>query len=68
MCFEEPQDLGEKRRIAGPVPQLVGPDSGQVEEPPRPPLGAKSYSKRTEGKRHRIFWQVIWYPDCHGLE
>ena len=68
MRFEEGDQTGEQGRFTGPAPELVCLDSGQVEEPPRPPLGAKSYSKRTEGKRHRIFWQVIWYPDCHGLE
>ena len=68
MRFEEAQQLGENRRIADPVPQLVGPDSGQVEEPPRPTLGPKRCAKRSEGERHRIFWQVIWYPGVHSLE
>jgi len=68
MRFKEAQQLGEKRRIADPVPQLIGPDSGQVEEPPRPTLRPKRCGKRSKSKRHRIFWQVIWYPGCHGLE
>ena len=68
MRFEEAQQPGEKRRIAHAVPQLLGPDSGQVEEPPRPTLGPKRCAKRSQRERHRISWQVIWYPGCHGLE
>ena len=64
MGFEEAQQLGEKRRIADPVPELIGPDSGQVEEPLRPTLRAERCRQRSEGERD---W-IIWYPGCHVLE
>jgi hypothetical protein len=62
--FEEAQQSGEQRRVAEPAPELLGPDSGQVEEALRPTLGAERCGKRSEGERDRI----IWYPGCHGLQ
>jgi len=64
MRFEETQQAREERRIAGAEPQLVSPDSGQVEEPLRPALRAERCGQRSEGESDRI----IWYPGCHGLE
>ena len=40
MRLEEADQRGEQRRVAGSRPKLVCPDSGQVEEPLRPPLVA----------------------------
>ena len=64
MRFQEAKHGGEKRRFAEPGPQLLSPDSGQVEEPLRPTLGAERCGERSEGESDRI----IWYPGCHGLE
>jgi hypothetical protein len=62
--FEETQQGGEKRRVVEPRPQLLSPDSGQVEEPLRPTFVAERCGKRSECKRDRI----IWYPDGDSLE
>lgn len=62
--FQKTQEGGKERRIAEPAPQLVSPDSGQIEEPLRPTLVTKRCGKRSEGERHRI----IWYPGGHSLE
>ena len=64
MRFQEAKHGGEKRRFAQPGPQLLSPDSGQVEEPLRPAIVAKRCDKRSEGERH---W-IIWYPKVHSLE
>jgi len=62
--FEETQQSDEKCRIRGSAPQLVGPDSGQVDEALRPTLRPKRCRKRGERERDRI----IWYPGRHSLE
>ena len=49
--FEEAQQRREQRRLGRPRPKLVRPDSGQVEEPLRPPLVAERCRKRGESKR-----------------
>ena len=64
MRFQEAKHGGEKRRFAQPGPQLLSPDSGQVEEPLRPTLRAERCGQGGEGESDRI----IWYPGCHGLE
>ena len=64
MRFQEAKHGGEKRRFAQPGPQLLSPDSGQVEEPLRPTLRAERCRQRSEGERDGI----IWYPGCHVLE
>jgi hypothetical protein len=63
MGFEEAQQRGEQRRVVEPAPELLSPDSGQVEEALRPALGSERCGKCSEGERDRI----IWYPGCHGL-
>ena len=54
MRFEEPQQRSKQGRLAHAAPQLIRPDSGQVEEPLRPTLTPKRCRKRGEGKSHRI--------------
>ena len=49
MRFQEAKHGGEKRRFAEPGPQLLSPDSGQIEEPLRPTLGAERCGERSEG-------------------
>ena len=50
MRFEKPQQRGKKRRLARSGAKLVCPDSGQIEEPLRPPLVAERCRKRGERK------------------
>ena len=64
MGFEEGEKGREQRRVADAAPQLVRPDSGQIEEPARPPLLAERCGKRGKGKRQRIGWSL----GLHGLE
>lgn len=54
MRFEEAQQRSEQVRFAGPAPQLVSPDSGQVDEPLRPTLVTDRCRKRGEGESYRI--------------
>ena len=54
MRFEEAQQSGEKSVLAGPQPQLVSPDSGQVDEPLRPTRVTKRCRKCGESENHRI--------------
>jgi len=61
--FEETQKRGEKRGIAEPAPEFVGPDSGQIEEPLRPSLVAERCRQRGEGNSRGIIW--CWVR--HGL-
>ena len=46
--FEKAEEGGQQLRIRGPVPQLVSPDSGQVDEPLRPTLFTKRCGKRAK--------------------
>ena len=64
VSFEEAQQSGEQNWVINPASKLLSPDSGQVEEPLRPPFVAKRCRKRSEGERDRI----IWYPGGHSLE
>jgi hypothetical protein len=52
--LEETQQSGEERRLGGPGPQLVRPDSGQVEEPLSPSLITERCRKRAKGNREGI--------------
>jgi len=62
--LKKTQQCGKHCRVVDPAPELVGPDSGQVEEALRPAIVAKRCDKRSEGERH---W-IIWYPKVHSLE
>ena len=64
MRLEEAQSGGEQRRVAGPAPKLVCPNSGQVEEPPRAPFVAERRRKRGEGESHGVVWRL----ERHGLD
>ena len=63
MGFEEAQERGEKRRIVQPAPELVGPDSGQVEKALRPTFVPERCRERGEGNSRGIIW--CWVR--HGL-
>ena len=58
--LEEPDQGGEERGVAGAPAQLIRPDSGQVEEPPGPPLVTERCSKRAERERLGVMRRVIW--------
>ena len=64
MRLEKAQQRCKQGRIGRPLPKLVRPDSGQVDEPLRPPLGPKRCRKRGEGNSYRIVWTMV----RHGLE
>jgi two-component system, cell cycle response regulator DivK len=61
--LEEAQQRGKERRIGRPLPQLLSPNSGQVDEPLRPPVGPKRCRKSGKGKCDRIVWTML----RHGL-
>jgi hypothetical protein len=63
MGFEEAQQRGEKRRIVEAAPELLGPDSGQVEKPLPPTLVLERCRERGEGNSRGIIW--CWVR--HGL-
>ena len=54
MRFEECDQRREEPRIIGLVPQLLRPNSGQVEKPPGPSLVTERCRKRGEGKGYRV--------------
>ena len=61
----EKADQGrEQGRIGRPAPELICPDSGQVQEPPGPAFVTKRCRKGGKGKGQRIIWRLRW----HGLE
>jgi len=64
MGLEECNERRKEDRIVRPAPELICPDSGQVEEPLRPALVAKRCRKRGKGKSHRI----VWCLGEHALE
>jgi hypothetical protein len=47
MRLKKTQQCGEHRGVVDPAPELVGPDSGQVEEALRPTIVAKRCDKRS---------------------
>ena len=56
MSLEEAKQSGEDLPVSRAGAQLIGPDSGQVEESLRPTLVTERCRQRDEGKRHRIVW------------
>jgi hypothetical protein len=52
--FQEAQHSSEQPRLVRPSPQLVGPDSGQVDEPLCPAVVTKRCRQRGEGHSYRI--------------
>ena len=61
--FEKAQERGQKRGIAQPAPEFVGPDSGQVEKALRPTFIPERCRERGEGNSRGIIW--CWVR--HGL-
>ena len=55
MRFEECDQRGEQAGSAARAPKFVRPDSGQFEEPPRPPFVAERCRKCGEGERNGSF-------------
>ena len=64
MRFEKLDQRGEEPRFAGPAPELVRPDSGQIEEALRPLRLIERCGKRRECKGVGIGWRLA----VHGLE
>jgi two-component system cell cycle response regulator DivK len=58
MCFKERDKRDEQCRIVRPLPKLVGPDSGHVEEPVRPAWVLERCGERCKGEGMRIVWRV----------
>jgi len=56
VSLEEAKQSGEELPVTRAGAQLIGPDSGQVEESLRPTLVTERCRQRGEGKRHRIVW------------
>ena len=59
MRFEEAQQCHEQNWIVRACPQLASPDSGQFDEPLRPPLITKRCGKRTKRERRGVPRRVI---------
>src|SRR4051794_30979299 len=68
MRFEETQQSGEHSRVSRPRPKLPSPDSGQIDESPRPPRIAKRCGKRGERESHRVISVCArqGYNACEG--
>ena len=64
MRLEKANQRGKQDGIAGLAPQFIRPDSGQIQEAPRPTFVAERCRKCGEGQRDR----VIWCLDRHRLE
>jgi len=54
MRFEKAQERAKQRRIGGSRPQLVSPDSGQLDEPLRPASVTKRCRKGSERESDRV--------------
>ena len=62
--FEKADQRREQRRIGRPAPELICPDSGQIQEP----LGPAFVTKRCrKGGKSKGQW-IIWRPRWQGLE
>ena len=59
MRFQEGDQGGKKPWIARPAPELIRPDSGQVEEAVGPSLVAKRCRKRGKGNGQRVIWRLV---------
>jgi hypothetical protein len=58
MGLEKTDQGCEQRRFVRPLAKGICPDSGQVQEPPRPPFVGERGSKRCEGKGMGIVWRL----------
>jgi hypothetical protein len=67
--FQEADDGCEQPRLGSAPPELICPDTGQVEEALRPPLVGERCSKRGKAKRQRIAgYRSVWCLRQHSLE
>ena len=46
--FKEADECAEQGRLADPIAEVICPDSGQVQEPPRAPFVGQRRSKRRQ--------------------
>ena len=58
MCFQEGNQRSEQAGVVSLGSQLVCPDSGQVEEPPRATFVRKRRGQSREGERMRVVWRL----------
>lgn len=54
VCFQKPQQCAQQRRIGRSRPQLLSPDSGQLDEPLRPARVTKRCRKCGERESDRV--------------
>ena len=64
MRLQKPDQCGEQAGLSGAGAQLICPDSGQVQEPPRPPFVRKRRRECRKGKRMGIIWR--WWRHALG--
>jgi hypothetical protein len=58
MRLEEGDQRGEQARLVRPGAELVCPDSGQGEEPPRAPFVGKRGRERGESESIGVVWRL----------
>jgi len=63
--LEECDQCRKQYRVVRPAPKFICPNSGQVEEPLRPPLVAKRCRKSGKGNDQRI---AVWRLRVHRLD
>ena len=65
MRFQKRDQRRKQHRVVRPAPKLICPNSGQVEEPLRPPLVPKRCRKSGKGNDQRI---TVWRLRVHRLD
>ena len=63
MRLEKADDGAEQCRLAHPMPKVICPDSGQVQEPPGAPFVSQRRRKGREGEGMGVVWRL----GRHGL-
>ena len=66
MGFKEVEEGDEQLRVRSPLPKLLSPDSGQVEEAPGPLWFIERCCKRRESERYRVSWRIGWSFGVQG--
>ena len=57
--LKKAQDRCEQFRLPGPRPQLVSPDSGQIDEPLRPTLVTAGWGTRATRESDGVIWVSV---------